>query len=241
MILGRRADYTRLEAFSDAIIAFACVRLLLSLDVPRGYDELVKNVTGFIPFAVTFAALLLIWVAHRNLFRRYPLDDAFTLVVNGLFLFTIVFYAFPLKFIAGSVVSLFLPGDHTIVESEQQLRNLFMIYGLGWMTIFFCIALLYFHAAKERDELALSEIEAYDAISDGIYYMCLVAGGALSVALADFNIGVEIGLPALAYILIGVFAALATWLRARRRPDSLEAALSPATTAGQVFPEIPDD
>ena len=158
-----------------------------------------------------------------------------------MFLFTIVFYAFPLKFIAGSVVSLFMPGNHVIVESEQQLRNLFMIYGLGWMTIFFCIALLYFHAAKERDELALSEIEAYDAISDGIYYMCLVAGGALSVALADFNVGVEIGMPALPYILIGIFAALAAWIRARRRPDSLEAALSPAATAGQVFPEIPDD
>ena len=100
MILARK-DYTRLEAFSDAIIAFACVRLILSLDVPKGYADVVKNVTGFIPFAVTFGALLLIWVAHRNLFRRYPLDDGFTLVVNGLFLFTIVFYAFPLKFIAG--------------------------------------------------------------------------------------------------------------------------------------------
>jgi uncharacterized membrane protein len=241
VILGRRADYSRLEAFSDIVIAFACVRLLLSLDVPRGYDELVKNVTGFIPFAVTFAALLLIWVAHRNLFRRYPLDDAFTLVVNGLFLFTIVFYAFPLKFIAGSVVSLFLPGGQTIVEGEDQLRNVFMIYGLGWSTIFFCIALLYFHAARERDELALSEIEAYDAVSDGMYYMCFVVGGALSVALADFNIGVEIGMPAVAYLSIGVLAIIVTWWRRRNRPDSLEAALSPATTAGEVFPEIPDD
>jgi hypothetical protein len=241
VILGRRSDYTRLEAFSDAIIAFACVRLILSLDVPKGYNDLVQNVRGFIPFAVTFGALLLIWVAHRNLFRRYPLDDPFTLVVNGLFLFTIVFYAFPLKFIAGSVVSLFMPGEQPIVETETQLRNLFMIYGLGWCTIFFCISLLYFHAAKERDELALSDIEEYDAVSDGMYYMCFVLGGALSVALADFNIGVEIGLPAVAYMLIGVFAAIVTWRRRQNRPDSLEAALSPATTAAEVFPQIPDD
>ena len=241
MILGRRADYSRLEAFSDIVIAFACVRLLLSLDVPRGYDELVKNITGFIPFAVTFAALLLIWVAHRNLFRRYPLDDAFTLVVNGLFLFTIVFYAFPLKFIAGSVVSLFLPGRPPVVQGPDELRNVFMIYGLGWMTIFFCIALLYFHAAREQDELALSEIEAYDAVSDGLYYMCFVVGGALSVALADFNVGVEIGMPAVIYMSIGILAAIVTWWRRRNRPDSLEAALSPATTASEVFPAIPDD
>jgi uncharacterized membrane protein len=241
VILGRRADYSRLEAFSDIVIAFACVRLLLSLDVPRGYDELVRNIHGFIPFLVTFAALLLIWVAHRNLFRRYPLDDAFTLVVNGVFLFTIVFYAFPLKFIAGSLVSLFLPGQPPVVQSPDQLRNVFMIYGLGWSTIFFCIALLYFHAAKERDELALSEIEAYDAVSDGMYYMCFVVGGGLSVAFADFDIGVEIGMPAVAYLSIGILAAIVTWWRRRNRPDSLDAALSPATTAAEVFPAIPDD
>ena len=240
MILGRQ-DYTRLEAFSDAIIAFACVRLILSLDVPKGYDDLVKNIRGLIPFLVTFAALLLIWVAHRNLFRRYPLDDAFTLVVNGLFLFTIVFYAFPLKFIAGSVVAVFLPGTQAAVQSPEQLRNLFMIYGLGWSTIFFCIALLYFHAAREAEELGLSEIERYDAVSDGLYYMCLVLGGMLSVAFADFNVGVEEGMPALAYIFIGVLVVLTTWIRRRNRPDSLAAALPPTATEKALIPDIPDD
>src|SRR5258707_5810936 len=239
MILGRQ-DYTRLEAFSDAIIAFACVRLILSLDVPNGYEDLVKNLKGFIPFLVTFAALLLIWVAHRNLFRRYPLDDAFTLVVNGLFLFTIVFYAFPLKFIAGSVVGAFLTGDQTAVPPEQ-LRNLFMIYGLGWSMIFFCIALLYFHAARDADELWLSEIERYDAVSDGLYYMCFVVGGMLSVAFADFNVGVEEGMPAVAYCFIGVLVAPTIWIRRRNRPDSLEAALPPSATVRQIMPDIPDD
>lgn len=240
MILGRQ-DYTRLEAFSDAIIAFACVRLILSLDVPRDYGDLVKNVKGFVPFLITFAALLLIWVAHRNLFRRYPLDDAFTLVVNGLFLFTIVFYAFPLKFVAGSVVAVFMQGDQSVVQSPEQLRNLFMIYGLGWSMIFFCIALLYLHAAREADELGLSEIERYDAVSDGLYYMCLVVGGMLSVAFADFNVGVEMGMPALAYVFIGFLVLLSTWIRRRNRPDSLDAALPPLATSRDIVPDIPDD
>jgi uncharacterized membrane protein len=240
VILGRQ-DYTRLEAFSDAIIAFACVRLVLSLDVPTGYEDLVKNVRGFIPFLITFAALLLIWVAHRNLFRRYPLDDAFTLVVNGLFLFTIVFYAFPLKFIAGSLLAVFMPGDHAVIQSPDQLRNLFMIYGLGWSMIFFCIALLYLHAAREEEELGLSEIERYDAVSDGLYYLCFVVGGMLSVAFADFNVGVETGMPAVAYCFIGVLVGLTIWIRGRNRPDSLAAALSPAATARELIPDIPDD
>jgi len=239
MILGRQ-DYTRLEAFSDAIIAFACVRLVLSLDVPKGYDDLVRNIRGFIPFLITFAALLLIWVAHRNLFRRYPLDDAFTLVVNGLFLFTILFYAFPLKFIAGSVIGVFMPGDQSITQTHDQLRNLFMIYGLGWSTIFFCIALLYLHAAREAEELGLSEIERYDAVSDGLYYLCFVAGGMLSVAFADFNVGVERGMPFIAYCFIGVLVGLTLWTRGRNRPDSLEAALAPAAPR-ELIPDIPDD
>jgi uncharacterized membrane protein len=240
MILGRQ-DYTRLEAFSDAIIAFACVRLILSLDVPKGYEDLIKNIKGFIPFAITFAALLLIWVAHRNLFRRYPLDDAFTLVVNGLFLFTIVFYAFPLKFVAGSVVAVFMPGEQAITQSPEQLRNLFMIYALGWSTIFFCIALLYLHAAREAEELGLSEIERYDAVSDGFYYLCFVVGGMLSVAFADFNIGVDVGMPAVAYCFIGVLVAPTLWIRRRNRPDSLEAALPPLATSRELIPDIPDD
>jgi uncharacterized membrane protein len=234
-------DYTRLEAFSDAIIAFAAVRLILSLDVPKDYADLVANVTGFIPFAITFGALLLMWVAHRNLFRRYPLDDAFTLVVNGLFLFTIVFYAFPLKFIATSVVALVNPGSQAIAETNEQLQMLFTIYGLGWMTIFFCIALLYLHAAIEWEALGLSEIESYDAVSDGIFYLCVAGGGALSVVLAYLNFGVDIGLPVLAYCLIGVFVAMATFIRRRKRPDEIGAALAPTATSSELIPDIPDD
>lgn len=240
MILGRQ-DYTRLEAFSDAIIAFACVRLILSLDVPRGYDDLVRNLKGFVPFLLTFAALLLIWVAHRNLFRRYPLDDAFTLVVNGLFLFTIVFFAFPLKFIAGSLVAVFMSGNQSVVQSPEQLRNLFMIYGLGWSMIFFCIALLYLHAAREAEELGLSEIERYDAVSDGFYYLCFVVGGMLSVAFADFNVGVDLGMPAVTYCLIGILVAPLILIRRRNRPDSLDAALPPLATSRELIPDIPDD
>ena len=107
--------------------------------------------------------------------------------------------------------------------------------------IFFCIALLYFHAAREAEELGLSEIERYDAVSDGLYYMCFVVGGMLSVAFADFNVGVETGMPALAYCFIGVLAALTTWMRRRNRPDSLEAALPPAATERALIPDIPDD
>lgn len=239
MIVPRRGDGSRLETFSDAMLAFACALLVLSLEVPHGYADIVHSIRGFIPFGLTFAAILLIWIAHKNLFRRYPLDDPFTVVVNGVFLFTILFYSYPLKWIAGSLVSLVL-GDtsQSILNDPDQLRNLFFIYGMGWIVVFFCIALLYLHAARHSAELGLSEIETYDAMSDALYYLCFVLGGAISVALAFANVGVEVGFPALAYISIGAFAIATTFIRRRYRPDSLEAAIAPSPLR---IPEAPHD
>jgi uncharacterized membrane protein len=240
MIIPRRGEGSRLETFSDAMLAFACALLVISLGVPRGYADIVTSIRGFIPFGLTFAAILLIWIAHKNLFRRYPLDDAFTVIVNGVFLFTILFYSYPLKWIAGSLVSLVIndSGSPSILSNPEQLRNLFFIYGMGWIVVFFCIALLYIHAARNSEELGLSEIETYDAVSDAMYYLCFVLGGAISVALAYANVGVNDGFPALAYISIGFFAIATTIIRRRYRPDSLEAAIAPSPPR---IPEAPHD
>jgi uncharacterized membrane protein len=238
MIFARRSS--RLEAFSDATIAFVGVLLTLSLDVPKGYNELIENLSGFIPFALTFTALLLIWVAHKNFFRRHPLDDAFTVAVNGMFLFTILFYAYPVRLIAGSLVTVFMTGDLEVPFGPNQLRNLFVIYGLGWMVVFCCIALLYMHAIRSAKARALSEIEVYDAVSDGLHYLCFVVAGAISVALAVANVGVRLGLPAMAYCLTGLFVAVNADIRRRNRPDSVAAALPPAPPR-YVIPDAPDD
>lgn len=232
---------SRLEGFSDAVIAFALVLLVLSLGVPKGYEELVRNLRGFPPFALTFAALLMVWVAHKNLFRRYPLDDAFSIVVNSVLLFTILFYAYPLRYLAGSLVSLLVDENHQLLANQQQLQNMFMIYGLGWMLVFFCISLLYLHAARISDELGLSEIEEYDARSDGFFYLCFVLGGGISVAFAAFDVGVDWGLPAIAYISIGVFAGILVYIRGRNRPDELAAAIFPTASPEAVIPDAPYD
>jgi uncharacterized membrane protein len=242
VIVPRRDESSRLETFSDAMIAFASTLLVVSLEVPKSYDELVANLRGFIPFALTFAALMLIWVAHKNFFRRYPIDDPITVVLNGVLLFTILFYAFPLKFLAGSFVSIFMPGSHVILTGPGQLRNLFMIYAVGWMLVFSCIALLYRHVARSPGGLTLSTLESYDAITHSRYYLAFVLAGAISFAIAALDIGVRFGLPGLAYSLIGVFTSVNG---SRRRKDraKLEAAVAThpqlADTAGIPTPPKP--
>ena len=86
----REHESTRIEAFSDAMFAFAATLLVVSLEVPRDFGELVSNLRGFLPFALSFAALYFIWVAHTNVFRRYALGDPFTLVVNGALLLSLI-------------------------------------------------------------------------------------------------------------------------------------------------------
>src|SRR4026207_1732596 len=98
----RGQDVTRLEGFSDAVFGFALTLLVVSLEVPRSYDELMGIMSGFMPFACCFA--LLIWIGHEHnmFFRRYGLQDGVTVFLNGSLLFVVLFYVYPLKFMFDS-------------------------------------------------------------------------------------------------------------------------------------------
>src|SRR5688500_679664 len=68
-------DSERLEAFSDSVFGFAATLLVVTLEVPRTYPELEASLWGFVPFAMSFLALCLLWTTHRAFFRRYQLAD----------------------------------------------------------------------------------------------------------------------------------------------------------------------
>jgi uncharacterized membrane protein len=214
MIAERQHESTRIEAFSDAMFAFAATLLVVSLEVPRDFTELQANVRLFVPFALSFAALYFIWVAHTNVFRRYALGDPYTIIVNGVLLFTVLFYVYPLKFTATAIVSM-LTGHRDIVLEGSQVGSLFVIYGLGWTVVFVCIALLYKHAEGIRDKLGLTPVEAYDAVTHSRHYLAFAVVGVISVILAYFGVGIRYGVPGFVYALVGVLAA---YNGSQRRP-----------------------
>jgi len=213
MIPPRQSDITRIEAFSDGMIAFAATLLVVNLDAPRTYDELIANLYGFVPFGLSFSALFYMWVVHTGLFRRYPLSDGISILLNGILLFTILFFVVPLKFMASSFVSRFAGAEGPSVSTWEQLQNLFIIYSCGWIVVFLLFAMLYLRAWQTRDSLQLTPVEAYDAITWSRHYLGFVLAGILSILVALSGVGRTFGLPGLAYATIGLFV----WLNLRSR------------------------
>src|ERR1051325_7541003 len=95
----RAGEITRLEGFSDAVFAFAVTLLVVSLEVPHTFEELLDAMRGFAAFGISFAILFQVWFHHYRYFRRYGLQDTATVILNGALLFVVLFYVYPLKFL----------------------------------------------------------------------------------------------------------------------------------------------
>ena len=203
----RRSDSTRLEALSDGVFAFAATLLVVSLQVPETFEALLADLSGFGAFAVSFGALLLIWAVHNAFFQRYGLEDAWIQVLNGWLLFVVLFYVFPLKFVAAGV-SAFVFGigaarGAAMIGSTGELSLLFQLYGLGFVLIFSTFALMYRHAARRASVLGLDAQELHDAHALKRHYAIFALVGVLSIIAARFELGLEIGFPGWMYGLLG--------------------------------------
>src|SRR6186997_1730305 len=95
----RGGDVSRLEGFSDAVFGFSLTLLVVSLEVPRSFDELAVAMRQLVAFGICFVLFLGLWERHYRFFRRFGLQDGPTLVLNGALLFVILCYVYPLKFL----------------------------------------------------------------------------------------------------------------------------------------------
>ncbi len=190
----RSTDVTRLEGFSDAVFAFALTLLVVSLEVPRTFDDLLVTIRGFVAFAISFAFLIGIWYSHYAYFRRYGIIDRFTTVLNTVLLFLVLFFVYPLKFLFSWLINAMLGisqivvqnGIETPVISNAQIPTLMVIYSCGYIAVFLIFALLYFHAYQARAALKLTQVEAYQTRQSLYFKLIHISFGLLSVAIILF-------------------------------------------------------
>jgi uncharacterized membrane protein len=93
--------------FADAVVAIACTLLVLPLvdlatqdaGVPAG-RLLSDHIGQFGAFALSFAVIARLWVAHHRLFERVGAYDAVIIWLTLIWLFTVAFLPFPTAILA---------------------------------------------------------------------------------------------------------------------------------------------
>ncbi len=97
----------RIVIFADAVVAIASTLLVLPLvdlatqDAEVPVDRLINDHIGqFGAFALSFAVIARLWVAHHRLFERVAAYDRVILWLTLFWLFTVAFLPFPTAILA---------------------------------------------------------------------------------------------------------------------------------------------
>lgn len=199
----RGCEVSRLEGFSDAVFGFALTLLVVSMEVPRTFDQLVHTMKGFLGFAFCFVMLLGVWEKHYRFFRRFGLQDGWTMILNGLVLFVVVFYVYPLKFLSTVMFASLVDEPSAVMIRAEDVPRLLAIYGCGFATIFALYAALYLYAYRRRSELSLSALELALTRNEIVRNGLMAGLGLCSVGLAEFLPSRLAGLAGFLYFCIG--------------------------------------
>ena len=186
----RGGEITRLEGFTDAVFAFAVTLLVVSLEVPHTFEELLVAMKGFFAFAICFAILTQVWYFHYKFSRRYGLQTVYTVVLNAALIFVVLFYVYPLKFLFTLAIGS-LSGGRTVprqqlnhmISTSRELLLLWLIYSAGVIAVYGLFALLYHYAYRLRTKLELNEYETLST-RNAIIHFAGLAGVGVAVAIA---------------------------------------------------------
>jgi uncharacterized membrane protein len=104
-------DTTRLEAFSDGVIAIAITLLVLEIRVPEVEEALPDALwqtlrdlwPAYLGYVISFATIGIMWANHHLIFRYIDRTDHYLMLTNLLFLFFVAAAPFPTALMADSL------------------------------------------------------------------------------------------------------------------------------------------
>jgi uncharacterized membrane protein len=212
---NRGGEIKRIETFSDAVFAFAVTLLIVSLEVPKTFQELLISMRGFAAFAICFTLLMLVWHEQNIFFRRYALDDMASIFLNACLIFIVLFYVYPLKFLFSMLFSdlIYPAGKNPFSINEGDIPQLMAIYGLGYVAIYSVFFLLYRHALRKKHALQLDRMEVFDTKTKLYSQLIMVSIGVCAVILALALPPGKAGMSGFFYMAIGPVV----WLLQGRR------------------------
>lgn len=182
----RHHEVSRLEGFSDTVFGFALTLLVVSLEVPTSFEALRNQMEGFLGFALMFAMVCWIWYEHNWFFRRTGLQDPWTVTLNSVLLFVVLFYVYPLKFLTSSLMYEFfgLGGATSPQFRAADGSALMVLYSAGVVFIFGTFLLLYRHARRQQPPLDLSPADEVGLRFGARSHLITMSVGMLSIVIA---------------------------------------------------------
>jgi uncharacterized membrane protein len=106
---GESSETTRLEAFSDAVIAIAMTLLVIEIHVPdlietedglHLWSELWHLWPSYLGYAISFIVIGIMWANHHNVFKVINRVDQPLIIVNTVFLLFVCFIPFTTALLA---------------------------------------------------------------------------------------------------------------------------------------------
>jgi len=183
----RGTEMTRLETFCDAAYAFAVTLLMVAGGaIPTSYGALISALKDVPAFLCSFAAIVVVWLAHRRWSRRYGLEDGWTTLISLGMVFVTLVYVYPLRMVASAFMAFVSRGrlpSTFIMQGTDDLTGLFVIYGIGFALQTAMLAALHVRVARVEG-LRLDAVERLRTRHGVASHSVMAATGIASALLA---------------------------------------------------------
>ncbi|MFT3790736.1 MAG: TMEM175 family protein [Rudaea sp.] len=213
----RRQQPTRLEGFVDASFAFAVTLVVIAVGhVPASVPEMMQALRGLPTFAVCFVLISRIWLTHRNWSRYYDIEDGIGMGLSLALVFIVLIFVYPMRMLFAQALmgwsgGWLSDGSVAALQSVDELRTAYTVFGVGFAAIGTVFILLYAHALRLADRIGLDAGERLFTRMRRTDWSGHVAISLLSIALArwlPFNDVLEYSIPGIVYALNVVTGAI---------------------------------